>query len=190
MNSKRKKKDVKEYNNFKIFLIKFFIIVLMFSLFTVASQNDNKIKNTIYNKVYNNSFSFAYFKNIYNKYIGNIIPFQNIFKEKKVFLETLEYESLSKYNNGVKLTLSSNYAIPIIKEGIVIFIGDKENIGKTVIIQGTDGVDIWYGNLQNTNFKLYDYVEDNMIIGEAKDNTLYMIFQKDGVELDYKEFLK
>ena len=185
MNKKRKV----ENNNFKIFMVKFFVILLVFSLATVASKNDAKIKNTIYNKVYNSNFSFAYFKNIYNKYIGNILPFQNIFKQKQVFNEKLEYLSLSKYNKGVKLKLKNNYPIPTIKGGIVIFSGKKDGM-YTVIIQGSNGVDIWYCNLSNTNVKLYDYVEDNQILGEAKNNELYLLFYNGGVEVDYKTVLK
>ena len=61
---------------------------------------------------------------------------------------------------------------------------------ETIIIQQSDGIDVWYSNLSNKNVNLYDYVEDNQVIGEAKDNTLYMQFQKDGVEIDYKEVIK
>ena len=112
-------------------------------------ENNPKLKNTIYNKVYNSNFSFAKFKNIYNKHIGNILPFQNIFKTKKVFNEKLQYKSLSKYNKGVKLTLEDNYPIPSIKGGIVIFNGKKD--GKnTLIIEQYDGIDVWYCNLSNT----------------------------------------
>ena len=185
----KNKKEEKNNSKFNLFLIKFFIIILSFSLLSISIKKDVKLKNIIYNKVYKSNFSFAYFKNIYNKNIGNIIPFQNIFKEKKVFNEKLEYEKLSRYNKGVKLKLSNNYAIPIIKDGIVIFVGDKD-IGKTVIIQGSDGIDIWYSNLSNINVKLYDYVEENSIIGEAKNNELYLLFQKDGVEIDYNKVLK
>ncbi|MBP3635149.1 MAG: M23 family metallopeptidase [Bacilli bacterium] len=181
-------KDSKNY--LKICLVKFFIVVIIFACGTILVRKDAKIKNAVYNHVYNSTFSFAYFKNIYNKYIGNILPFQNIFQDKKVFNEKLEYKSLSKYNKGVKLTLSDNYAIPIIKGGIVIFAGEKEGMGKTIIIQQSDGVDVWYGNLANTTMKLYDYVEDNAIVGEASNNELYMLFQKSGVEIDYKEVLK
>ena len=155
-----------------------------------AFTKDLKLKNIIYNKVYNTNFSFSYFKNIYNKYVGNIIPFQNIFEDKKVFNEKLKYKSISKYNKGVKLTLNDNYAIPIIKGGIVIFSGEKEGLGKTIIIQQSDGIDVWYSNLANTTMKLYDYVEDNAVVGEAKNNELYLIFQKDGVEIDSSEVLK
>lgn len=189
--SRIKNKNKKEKTNkINIFFLKLFLVAIIFSIFTISIKKDTKLKTTIYNKVYNSNFSFAVFKNIYNTYIGNVIPFQNIFNEKKVFDEKLEYKSLSKYNKGVKLTLNPNYPIPIIKDGIVVFVGEKEKLGKTVIIQGSDGIDIWYGNLSNTNMKLYDYVEKNSIIGEAKNNELYMIFQKDGVEIDYNKILK
>ena len=186
-----KNKNKKENKNkINIFFLKLFLVIIIFSFLTISVKKDTKIKTTIYNKVYNSNFSFALFKNFYNTYIGSVIPFQNIFKEKKVFNENLEYKNLSKYNKGVKLTLTPNYPIPIIKDGIVIFVGEKEKLGKTIIIQGSDGIDIWYGNLSNTNLKLYDYVEKNTIIGEAKNDELYMIFQKDGVEIDYNKVLK
>ena len=185
-------KNIKEENKrpFKYFVLKLFSVIILFTIGTFLVRSNINIKNTLYNHIYNTHFSFASFKNLYNKYIGNVIPFQNIFETKKLFNEKLEYKSLSKYNKGVKLTLSDNYPIPIIKGGIVIFSGEKEGIGKTVIIQQSDGIDVWYGNLSNTTMKLYDYVEDNSIIGEAKNNELYMTFQKDGVEIDYKEVLK
>ena len=172
------------------FILKFFIVFLLFVFMSLLVNNDIKIKNIIYSKVYNNNFSFAQFKNIYNKYIGNIIPFQNIFKSKQVFNEKLEYISSSKHNKGLKLTLKDGYAIPTIKGGIVTFVGNKKDLGKTVIINQTDGIDVWYSNLSNTNLKLYDYVEDNSIVGEAKNNTLYLTFQKNGVEIEYKDILK
>ena len=174
----------------KKFFIKLFIMIIIFlSLFIVCKINP-KVKNSIYKHVYNSNISFSSIKKLYNEKLGNIIPFQDIFKEKKVFNEDLKYEKLSVYDKGVKLKLSENYAIPIIKGGIVIFVGDKENYGKTVIIQQSNGIDAWYGNLSNVNMKLYDYVSDNDIVGEAKNNYLYLKFQKDGVDIDYKEVLK
>ena len=63
-------------------------------------------------------------------------------------------------------------------------------MGNTIIVQQSDGIDTWYGNLSNINLKLYDYIEDNSIIGEAKNNELYLMFQKDGVDVGYKDVLK
>ena len=187
-------KNKKEVNNTKnhlhIFILKFFIVVIVFSFGTLIIRKNVLIKNTIYTKLYKNNISFAYIKNLYNKYIGNILPLQNTLKEKQVFKEKLEYKELSKYDNGIKLTLSESYSIPIIMGGIVIFSGEKENFGNTIIIQQSNGINTWYGNLSNTNMKLYDVVEDNQIIGEAKNNELYMLFEKDGEYIDYKEVLK
>ena len=79
--------------------------------------------------------------------------------------------------------------IPSIESGIVVFIGEKENYGNTIIIQGVDGVDIWYGNTDNTNVKLYDYVEKGSMIAMTKTEDLYLVFQKDGKFLDYKKYI-
>lgn len=191
---RNKKKNIKStsYNNkrVKLFLLKLVLVTLIFCTFTILVKTNTNIKNKVYKYVYSTNISFAYLKKIYNEHIGNILPFENIFTTKKVFNEKLEYKSLSTYNKGVKLTLNDNYAIPIIKGGIVIFVGEKDTIGKTVIIQQSDGIDVWYGNLSNINVKLYDYVEDGKIIGEASNNELYLEFQKDGVNIDYKEVLK
>lgn len=193
---KNKKKNIKSTSTdnhsrkIRIFLIKLVLVVIIFCAFTVLVKTNTNIKNKVYKYVYNTNISFAYIKKLYNEHIGNILPFQDIFTTKKVFNEKLEYKSLSTYNKGVKLTLNDNYAIPIIKGGIVIFVGEKDNMGNTVIIQQSDGIDVWYGNLSNINLKLYDYVEDGKIIGEASNNELYLEFQKDGVNIDYKEVLK
>ena len=74
--------------------------------------------------------------------------------------------------------------------GIVVFIGEKEDYGKTVIIQQTDGVDVWSGNVDNLNVKIYDYVESGALLGETKDDKLYLVFKKEGEVLDYKKFIE
>lgn len=192
-NKKKNIKSTSTYSNskkLKFFLLKLVFVVIVFCIFTILVKTNTNIKNKVYKYVYNTNISFAYLKKLYNEHIGNILPFQDIFTTKKVFNEKLEYKSLSTYNKGVKLTLQENYAIPIIKGGIVIFVGEKDTIGKTVIIQQSDGIDVWYGNMSSINVKLYDYVEDGKIIGEASNNELYLEFQKDGVNIDYKEVLK
>ena len=53
-----------------------------------------------------------------------------------------------------------------------------------------DGVDIWYGNIENVNFSLYDYIEKNALLGSAKEEIIYFVVQKDGQYLDYEEYKK
>ena len=189
MYNKKKKKENTLLKKVNYFIFKCLTIGLLFFLCSILIKKDKKIKNDIYNNIYKNNFSFAVFKAYYNQNIGSILPFQNIFKKKRVFNEKIEYKSLSKYNKGIKLNLFDNYPIPNLKEGIVIYVGEKDKM-QTVIIQQSNGVDVWYRNLSNTNVKLYDYVEKDNIIGEAKNNILYLQFYSNGVEVDYKEFFK
>ena len=72
--------------------------------------------------------------------------------------------------------------------GIVIFIGDKEGYGKTVIVQQENGVDVWYSNLEEINVKLYDYIKKGNLIGMVNQN-LYLVFIKNGDVIDYKEYI-
>ena len=78
--------------------------------------------------------------------------------------------------------------VPSLKEGMVVFIGKKDNYGNTIIIEDLDGVNIWYGNIENTSLKLYDYVEAGTLLGEANKD-LYMVFSKDDNYLDYEDYL-
>ena len=41
--------------------------------------------------------------------------------------------------------------------GIVIFIGEKEGYGNTVVVEQVDGIDVYYSNVSVSNIKLYDY---------------------------------
>ena len=36
---------------------------------------------------------------------------------------------------------------------------------------------------------MYDYVNKGDFLGEVKDNILYLVFEKDGVFLNYKEYI-
>ena len=186
----KKKQSEKSNNKLYFYLFKFFAVIIIFVFASLLIRKNANFKSLILNKVYKDNISFSYIKNIYNKYIGNILPFQNVLKEKKVFSEKLEYNSLSKYDNGIKLTVNDSYLVPIIKEGIVVFVGEKENYGNTVIISQSDGIDTWYGNLSNINVNLYDNVETNSILGEVKNNELYLLFSRGGAYIDYKEVLK
>lgn len=153
-------------------------------------KKNSSVNNYIYDNIYNHNISFAKIKKYYDNYIGLNIPFDKLITEKEVFNEKIKYKELNTYNDGIKLTLEDNYSIPILNDGIVIFIGNKGTLNKTVIIENEDGVDMYYGNLDSVNVRLYDYVKKNDLLGSAKNNSLYLLFEKDKKFLDYKEFLK
>lgn len=51
------------------------------------------------------------------------------------------------------------------KEGVVLFVGNKDSLGKTVIIQHADGSESWYGKLEETRVSASDRVESKQVIG-------------------------
>lgn|SRR5574344_851384 len=164
---------------------KLLVTIMIFSLLILILQNNKKISDTFYKYIYEDNFSFAFINNIYEKYFGGILP-KN--EAVKVFNETLKYTSSSKYMDGCALEVTSDYLVPNQKKGIVIFIGEKEGYGNTVIIEQYDGIDVWYSNLKEVDVNLYDYIETNALIGSV-DNTLYLVYKKDGKVLNYEDFI-
>ena len=167
------------------------LAIIIFLVLAIASKSSQNYKDIIVSNIYEKNFSFAKIKKIYQKYLGGIAPLDKAIDNAiPVFDEKLTYDEISKYHDGAKLTVDNNYLVPTLNEGMVIFIGEKENYGNVIIIEGVDGIDIWYGNMDSTTVKLYDYIEKNNYLGTTKDNILYLVYQKDGVFLDYEEYLK
>ena len=77
--------------------------------------------------------------------------------------------------------------MPAKDSGIIVFIGNKEDYGSSIIVQQVNGIDVLYGNIENTNYKLYDYVKKGDILGSA-NKYLYLLFKKDGKVLDYEKY--
>ena len=173
------------------FFTKFFICIIILLSLLVFLKYDKNGKQIIYKYLYENNITLPSINEWYKKHFGDITPFQNLVKDntKLVFNEHLVYENVSVYKNGVQLYVDKNYLIPIIESGIVVFIGNKDDYGKTVIIEQTDGVLVWYGNVDNINVSLYDYVSKGEYLAEANDS-FYMVFQKDGKYIKYEDYLK
>ncbi len=180
---------MKKNNVGTIFFIKLLISIVITLIILILIKSSSNFKNEFYKQVFSNNISFTKLKNVYNKYLGSFDILDGVIKEEAVFNEKLSYESSEKYLDGVKLSVGVNYLVPISESGIVVFIGEKENYGNTVIIQRIDGVDEWYGNIENINVKLYDYVSKGELLGEANNN-LYLVYKKDGNILNYEEYLK
>lgn len=187
------KKDNKG-NNKKSFLISFFNKILICFILVITCliimKNNNDFKNFISKNVFQDNISFAYLNNLYNKYFGKVLPSYKIEDVTPVFNEKLEYKNVNKYFDGYKLEVSNSYLVPIIESGIVVYDGDMENYGHVIIIEGIDGVDIWYGNISNINVKLYDYVNKGDFLGEVIDNNLYLVFEKNKEFLKFEDYIK
>lgn len=170
----------------KICICTIIVLVIM-----ILSKSSSIFKDKFYKVVLEKNISFATINEKYKELFGSSIPFENLFNKNNqtVFNSKIEYEQANKYKDGVKLTVAKNYLVPTLKNGLVIFIGDKEEYGKTVIIQQEDGVDVWYSNLDNISVKMYDYINSGEYLGEVLDDYFYLIFKKDGEILNYQEYI-
>ena len=163
------------------------IIFLGGMIFLKANPNQ---KELLEKKLYEESFPFQKVKLVYEKYFGKLLSGDKILKEvEPVFSEKLAYSKKKSYENGVQLSVSKNYMVPALESGIIVFIGEKEKTGNTIIIEQIDGIDTYYGNISINNKKLYDYIEKGEYLGEVQDNKLYLAFQKKGEFQDYNKYI-
>ena len=187
---KRYKKKPRD-KSFLTYFNKLLFVVLITVITLILLKSNTVFKTKFYKYIYEDNISFASINSFYQKYFGSPIPFSNLLKEKTVptFNEKLTFTSKKQYLDGVELEVASNYLVPNLESGMVIFVGEKENLGKTVIIEQVNGVEVWYTNLKETNVSIYDYLEKGSLIGEVMDQKLYLTFKKDGEILNYEDYL-
>ena len=172
------------------FITRFLLSIIIFLIGLILIKRNPNLKSTIIENIYEKNIKFTKAKEIYQKYFGNILAIEKIVKEEQpVFDEKLSYSKKEPYENGVALTVSNKYMVPILESGIVVFIGTKELYGNTVVVEQINGVDVSYGNVNVSNIKLYDFVEKGKLLGEVNENKLYLVFQKDGQNLDYEKYI-
>lgn len=177
------KKTVKKVIN----QIAFSIIMVLIGMILI--KKDSEWKNKIEENVYEKSLHFTKTQEIYQKYFGDILEKRNKKETKQVSKEAIIYDNLETYKNGIKLQVEKNSTIQALESGVIIYLGEKEDYGNTIVIEQVDGVDTWYGNIENTNYKLYDYIEQGEILGSTITGYYYLAFQKKGEFLDYKEYI-
>ncbi len=172
------------------FINKVLIVIALFLTCLICLKSKPSFKNQLIHYVYEDNFEFTKLKSVYEKYFGKILSIDQLApKEEAVFNEKLQYKKTNVYKDGVMLTVDEGYMIPTLESGIVVFMGEKEGYGTTVIVEQVDGIDVWYSNIQSNDIKMYDYLEKGSLIGEVKGDKLYMVFQKEGAYLNYKEYL-
>ena len=171
-------------------LIKTLVVVAIFLCTLIYIKKDDKNKENIKKIVYQNSLSFAKIYNVYKKYLGDVIPFKNTFKEdaKKVSQDKITYEKIEKDGNGYILTVSQVYPVSSIKSGIIVELRKDDKYNNIIKIQDKNGLNITYGLLDEVDVKLYDYVEKGQLLGKCTKK-LYLIFEKDSKYLSYEEYL-
>ena len=176
-------------NKIRTFITKCLITIIITLILLIIFKMSGDFKASFNKYVYNTSLPFTDFKDLYDDFFKGTKTSNKENNSIDVFTEKLSYSNASLYKDGVELTVSDNYLVPALESGIVVFIGEKDDYGKTVIVQQMNGIDVFYGNI-SSNVNIYDYVEKGSLIGESIDDKLYLVFQKEGKNVNYKEYLK
>lgn len=160
-------------------------IIMLFGILIFTNQNEDN-KTLIQEHLLTNSMSFTTFNTVYETYFGSLAP--SITTDEFVFSSELTYTNIKSMDSYEIITLSDSSIISALCGGIVVFVGDKDDLGYTVIVQGYDGYDIWYSNLENVSINLYDYIETEEILGEAIDKSLYLTIKNGTQIVDYETY--
>lgn len=82
---------------------------------------------------------------------------------------------------------SMDSIVKSIDNGKVIFVGEKDGMGNTVVIQHSKGLESWYGGFESYSVTLNDWVEVQQSLGKALATSaegIYFAIKKDGEFID------
>lgn len=178
-----KKNNIKNYiySLFKRILVTSIIVLLVL----ILCKKKEEYKTVINKNLFETNFDFSKVNNIYKKYIlGEVKELTSLVSNNKV----LDYTSKETYKDGVLLTLGKEYPIKALDSGLVVYVGEKDNMN-TIIIQQSNGIDVTYSNI-NASVKVYDYIEKGNIIGSTNNEKLYLSFSKDGEILNFEPYIE
>jgi len=170
------------------FVNKLLVLGILFVGVLITVKVNPTAASWVKTHVYMDNFSFAQIENWYNKYIGGIFS-SNDDEVTQVFSGTIPYTSLEQYYDGVRLKVSAGSVVESLLSGIIVSIGETEHYGNTIVVEQVDGVSVWYGNVDVSDVKLYDYVEKGQILGMSRSEDLYLVLMKDGAYLNYQDYV-
>lgn len=170
------------------FVNKLLVLGILFVGVLITVKVNPTAASWVKTHVYMDNFSFAQIENWYHKYIGGIFS-SNDDEVTQVFSGTIPYTSLEPYYDGVRLKVSSGSVVESLLSGIIVSIGETERYGNTIVVEQVDGVSVWYGNVDVSDVKLYDYVEKGQILGMSRSEDLYLVLMKDGAYLNYQDYV-
>ncbi len=160
-----------------------YALIIFFGLAIALKSDDFYLKTRDF--LFAHSLDFAYIKSKTNRLLGKYFTNETQF----VSSEKLNYKRIDAYHDSYKLTTDYNYIINNLASGVVIYIGEKEDLGMTVVIAADSGINYWYSHIENINVNNYDYVSAGTIIGSTKDNYCYLTFEENGTYLSYENFI-
>ena len=171
-------------------LSKFLLSIIFLMVSIILIQSNSTIKTFVQEDILTKQINFTKFNDFYTKYFGNILPDYTVPSVPTQMASNTEfdYNNGTPYLNGTKLETTENYPVPIITSGIIVFLGEKDSLGPTCIVQGIDGIDIWYSHIDTSSLNLYDYVTEGKILAPTESNYFYLTIDSNGNYLTYDTY--
>lgn len=182
--------DNKKLKYFRNLLSRILVSIIIVLLCIIGIKHDSANKDLINKYIFDNTFDFIKTKKILEDNIGQFVPTPKTESKLVVSSSNLGQNKYEIIGDKTKFAVSMNTPVSTLCGGIVVFMGEKDDLGYTIIVQGNDGVDIWYSNITNSNLKLYDYVEKDTLVGESISHFVILKFSKEGKFLTYEEYIK
>lgn len=171
-------------------LSKFLLSIIFLMVSIILIKSNSNIKTFYQEDILTKQINFTKFNDFYTKYFGNILPDYTVPSVPTQMASNTEfdYNNGTPYLNGTKLETTENYPVPIITSGIIVFLGEKDSLGPTCIVQGIDGIDIWYSHIDTSSLNLYDYVTKGKILATTESNYFYLTIDSNGNYLTYDTY--
>ncbi|WP_042350040.1 M23 family metallopeptidase [Bacillus massiliigorillae] len=99
-------------------------------------------------------------------------------------------QNFKENGEGVLLETALNLKVGAIQNGVVTFVGMKENTGNTVVVQHSDGSESWYGELESISVSYMDSVSKGEKLGmvssshDASKGRMFFAFKKKDAFVD------
>ncbi|WP_110111484.1 M23 family metallopeptidase [Bacillus sp. CGMCC 1.16541] len=186
----------KEWFMFKV-LMSACLVLIVAILFKNPSPTFEQARHVVQTSM-EKEFQFATVSNWYEKTFGQ--PLVLIPNESKKQTEqsvnsgyavpvagSKVVETFEKTGQGITVETDSNSVVEVMNEGFVEFVGTKEGLGKTVVVQHADGTETWYGQLKQINVNIYDFVDKGTNLGivassESGEKGVFYFAIKNGEE--------
>ncbi len=153
-------------------------LVLCMAIIYRTSAPWTHTAKTALDQVYQKEFQFATVSNWFENTVGKpfaFLPEDSVKKAKNDDTDShfatpatgTIMKSFVKDGQGVLIKTTNSTSVDTIKEGVVIYAGEKETHGKTVIVQHSDKSESWYAHLQEIDVNLYEQIKKGTKVGKV-----------------------
>ncbi|QOR65687.1 M23 family metallopeptidase [Cytobacillus suaedae] len=174
----------------EVFMFKILFSVCLILVVAILYKNQSpQLEGTrqFVQKTMENDFQFAAISTMYEERFGSplaIFPTSGTGKEVQenqakpvkpvgqyaVPANARVLQGFEVNGQGITVETVSKSSVEAVDEGVVTFVGNKDDLGKTVIIQHADGSHTWYAKLQSIDVTLYQFVDTGQAVGKVVDS--------------------